>query len=81
MLSYDDVEKILIKEAKTLINQSPEVAEEIMSIVYTFNQRFSGDDFKISKISDIFDLCGEVDKKIYLAPELEIGRASCRERV
>ncbi len=70
MLSYDDVEKILIKEAKTLINQSPEVAEEIMSIVYTFNQRFSGDDFKISKISDIFDLCGEVDKKIYLAPEL-----------
>ncbi len=74
MIDFTKIGKVVEDQAKAASERNPGLADEITTVVDSFHVRFS--DFGVGEVSDVFELCALVDKRLRLdrlkGPLLEV---------
>lgn len=78
MLEFFEIKDVVAVEQRKLAAEHPNEAVNLRQLVFDFNRRFSA--LKINEISDLFDLCTEIDSNLHVSDDISgiVGAARTR---
>lgn len=79
ILDSERINQIVVGQAREFLVQRPDLAPAIRSLMFSFNTRFSS--IQIKEVSDIFDLCREIDEKLDIDPEIGTAILDTRKNI